>query len=54
MTTTSIGWRNHPGWAAKTKGHRHNAAIRYMVKRFLADLYNVWRKLEGLEIHPAL
>ena len=43
---------NHPGWAERTKGHRHNAAIRYMVKRFLVDLYNAWRQLEGLPVAP--
>ncbi len=32
----------------KPKGHRHNAAIRYMVKMFLIDLYVKWRTLEGL------
>lgn len=34
----------------KTKGHRHNMAIRYMVKQFLMDLHLEWRKLEGLSI----
>lgn len=33
------------------KGRRHQMAIRYCVKRFLADLYEAWRKLEGLEVH---
>ncbi len=42
---------NHPSWKEKTKGHRHNAAVRYMVKQFLADLYAVWRRLEGLPVH---
>jgi hypothetical protein len=36
----------------KSKGHRHNMALRYMVKRFLVDLYNAWRPLEGLEVAP--
>lgn len=31
-------------------GHRHNAAIRYMVKMFLIDLYKKWRELEGLPV----
>jgi hypothetical protein len=31
-------------------GHRHNMAIRYMVKRFLADLYVAWRTIEGLPV----
>ena len=43
---------NIPAWAVRTKGHRHNASIRYMVKRFLADLYVAWRKLEGLPVAP--
>ncbi len=30
----------------------HNAAIRYMVKQFLCDLYNAWRPLEGLPVAP--
>ena len=34
------------------KAHRHNMAIRYMIKRFLVDLYNVWRKLENLPVAP--
>lgn len=32
------------------KGHRHNMAVRYMVKMFLIDLYRVWRELEGLPV----
>lgn len=39
---------NHPRHAEKSKGHRHNMAIRYMIKRFLVDLYAVWRPLENL------
>jgi hypothetical protein len=35
-----------------TKGHKHNMAKRYMIKRFLADLYVVWRTLEGLSVAP--
>ena len=41
---------NMPAHADKTKGHRHNMAVRYAVKRFLADLYVVWRTLEGLPV----
>lgn len=33
-----------------TKGHKHNMAKRYMIKRFLAELYVAWRKLEGLPV----
>jgi|TARA_R110002051_G_scaffold322297_1_gene412429 hypothetical protein len=36
----------------KSKGHRHNMAVRYMIKMFLIDLYNAWRKLEGLPVAP--
>jgi hypothetical protein len=43
---------SHPKWSALTKAHRHNAAIRYMIKRFLCDLYAAWRPLEGLETSP--
>jgi hypothetical protein len=41
---------NHPKWKDTTKAHRHNAAIRFMVKRFLCDLYVAWRRLEGLPV----
>jgi len=41
---------NHPTWKDRSKLHRHNAATRYMIKMFLADLWTEWRKLEGLEV----
>lgn len=41
---------NHPVHSEKTKLHQHNMAMRYMVKRFLVDLYTVWRELEGLPV----
>ena len=41
---------NHPDHKNKTKGHRHNMANRYMIKRFLADLHVVWRTQEGLSV----
>lgn len=41
---------NYPKHAEKTKLHRHNMAVRYMIKEFLADLWTEWRKLEGLEV----
>lgn len=46
--------RDNPGRADDewTKQRRHQAACRYMIKRFLADLYNVWRPLEGLPVAP--
>jgi hypothetical protein len=40
-------------WKEKTKGHRNNAAQRYMMKQFLVDLYVKWRTIEGLEVHPS-
>jgi len=36
----------------KSKGHRHNMAVRYMIKIFLIDLYNEWRALESLPVAP--
>jgi len=39
-------------WKDTTDGHRNRAAIRYMVKMFLADLYREWRPLHGLEVRP--
>ncbi len=41
------GWKEE-----KAPGHRHRAAIRYMVKMFLKDLYVAWRPLEGLSVRP--
>lgn len=38
-------------WGA-SQAHRHAAAVRYMVKMFLADLWNHWRAMEKLEIRP--
>lgn len=43
---------NHVVHKEKTKAHRHNMAIRYMIKRFLVDLYREWRTLEGLPVAP--
>ena len=41
---------NHPKWKDTTKAHRHNAAIRYMIKRFMCNLYAIWRHLERLPV----
>ena len=41
---------NHPAHQEKSKGHRHNMAIRYMIKQFLADLYLAWRAIENLPV----
>jgi len=40
-------------WSEESKGHRDNAAKRYMVKMFIKDLYVAWRTLEGLEVRPS-
>lgn len=42
--------QNEDGWSEEKKGHIHRAAIRYMVKMFLKDLYVTWRAFEGLRI----
>lgn len=41
---------NHERHKEKTLGHRHNMAMRYMIKRFLVDLYVCWRAIEGLPV----
>jgi len=33
-------------------GHQHKAAVRYMIKMFLKDLYVAWRTIEGLPVRP--
>ena len=38
-------YENNRDW---TKLHRHNAAMRKMIKVWLSHLWEVWRKLEGL------
>jgi hypothetical protein len=43
---------NSPDWKDSSKGHRHSDALRVMIKRFLVDLYNAWRPLEGLPVAP--
>ena len=42
--------QSRPDWQGESKGHVHNAAIRYMVKMFLLDLYVAWRTVEGLPV----
>lgn len=44
--------RQMPAHADKSPNHTHNMALRYVVKRFLADLYVAWRTLEGLPVMP--
>lgn len=41
---------NHAVYRDHSKGHRHNMAVRYMVKVFLADLWVTWRTLENLPV----
>jgi len=42
--------QHRPDWSEEKKGHVNNAALRYMIKMFLIDLYTAWRALEGLPI----
>lgn len=42
----------HADHKDKSKGHKHNMAIRYMVKMFLKDLWLEWRQIEGLPVTP--
>jgi hypothetical protein len=37
-------------WKEAAVAHRHHAAIRYMMKMFLKDLYVAWRTIEGLPV----
>lgn len=39
------------GWGM-SDGHRHNAAVRYMVKMVLLEVWKLWRGHLGLEIRP--
>lgn len=39
------------GWG-KNDGHRHAAAVRYMVKMLLLDIHRRWREHEGLTVRP--
>jgi hypothetical protein len=41
---------NHITYKDVSKGHRHNMAMRYMVKMFLIDLWTTWRTLEKLPV----
>lgn len=43
--------QNRPDWTGNSKGHVHSAAIRYMIKIFLADLYAAWKAAENLPAH---
>lgn len=41
---------HHKKYKDDSKGHRHNMAIRYMIKMFIQDLWLKWREVEGLPI----
>lgn len=43
---------HRPDTAGLTKGHKHNRAVRYMIKIFLRDLWLAWREVEGLPVTP--
>lgn len=49
IMTDKPGFHKDNTW---TKARRHQASLRYMIKMFLAQLYNEWRTLEGLPVHP--
>lgn len=41
---------NHPKHKDKSAAHRNNMALRYMIQKFLSNLWVYWRTLEGLEV----
>jgi hypothetical protein len=43
---------NDPRHAEKTEGHKHNMAMRFMVKRFLVNYYSHARALANLPVSP--
>lgn len=43
---------SHVKYKDVSKGHRHNMALRKMIKQFLVDLYIAWRTIEGLSVAP--
>jgi hypothetical protein len=40
------------GWG-RDDGHRHQAAMRYMVKMLLLEIWKEWRTIEGLTVRPS-
>lgn len=46
-STRSSQW-TETAWKDVNAGRRHNDALRVMLKHFLADLWYVWREIEGL------
>lgn len=47
---TDPAWKERRENEKGGKAHVHRAAIRWMIKQLLADLYAVWRELEGLPV----
>lgn len=45
-----IRLENHPKHREKSAAHRNNMALRYMIQKFLSNLWVYWRTLEGLEV----
>jgi len=43
--------KEQSGWGM-SDGHRHNAAIRFMIKQLLLDIHTKWRTHEGLPVRP--
>lgn len=41
--------KEQAGWGV-SDGHRHNAAIRYMIKMILLDIHTKWRNFHGLPV----
>ena len=44
--------RNMSFHGGKSNGHTHAMARRYMIKRFLIDLWMIWREIAGLPVVP--
>lgn len=54
VTTTNLtdGKKAEKAWKDVAPGHRHGAALRQIMKHFLADLWFVWRDIEDLPTRP--
>lgn len=46
----NCGGTGGPAPWGRSKAHRHAAAVRFMVKSFLLELWRNWRELEGLPV----
>lgn len=49
-TNEIYGRADHKRWCDTSNLHRDNAAKRYIAREFLGDLYEHWRRLEGLPV----